>query len=85
MPSATCVHCGESSYRDAMFRSGPPPVCQLCGLTDIRVLTVQHLDEDRANNAFENLAWLCQNCHHLLHHSPEERERLLTTPELSSL
>jgi hypothetical protein len=70
---------GESTYRVAMLRSGPEPVCRCCGLTDVRVLTVHHIDEDRTNNALENLAWLCQNCHYLVHHDEDEREQLLKT------
>jgi hypothetical protein len=67
---------GESTYRDTMLREGPPPVCRRCGLTDIRVLTVHHLDEDRTNNQLKNLVWLCHNCHHLVHHFEDEREKL---------
>jgi hypothetical protein len=36
------------------------------------MLAVHHLDEDRANNAVDNLVWMCHNCHHLIHHYPEE-------------
>jgi hypothetical protein len=26
----------------------------------------------RANNAIENLVWMCHNCRFLIHHYPEE-------------
>ena len=68
---------GESTYRDAMFRSGPEPTCRRCGLTDQRVLSVHHLDEDRSNNRLENLMWLCHNCHYLIHHHEDERKALM--------
>jgi len=66
----------EATYRASMLREGPPPVCQRCGLTDLRVLTVHHLDENRSNNRLENLVWLCYNCHHLVHQYDDERTNL---------
>ena len=46
-----CEFCGAENYQ-------PHPV------TGSRVvLTVAHLDHDKANNRFGNLAALCQRCH----------------------
>ena len=46
-----CEWCGAENYQ-------PHP------LTGSRVvLTVAHLDRDRTNNRFDNLAALCQRCH----------------------
>lgn len=39
--------------------------CIVCGVTD--VLDVHHIDEDRTNNAKENLVFLCPNDHARLH------------------
>jgi hypothetical protein len=60
-----------------MLRSGRPQVCERCGLTDERLLTVHHLDEDRTNNRLDNLSWLCPNCHYLIHHFEDEREAFM--------
>jgi hypothetical protein len=68
---------GESVYRDIILRSGRPAVCEHCGLNDERVLSVHHIDSDRANNRIENLSWLCHNCHYLVHHFPDEREAFM--------
>jgi 5-methylcytosine-specific restriction endonuclease McrA len=62
-----------------MRRSDRPQVCERCGLTDERLLTVHHLDEDRTNNRLDNLAWLCPNCHYLIHHFEDEREAFMVT------
>ncbi len=41
--------------------------CERCGSPDNKdtgnVLTVHHLDGDKSNNAYWNLASLCQRCH----------------------
>lgn len=68
---------GEHSYRELLLRSGKKPVCTLCNTIDIRILAVHHIDYDRTNNAIENLAWLCHNCHHLVHHHSDELERFM--------
>ena len=39
--------------------------CWLCGLAIGQFLEVAHLDQDRANNSPENLAFLCPTCHRL--------------------
>lgn len=41
------------------------------------VLTIAHLDQDKTNNDYENLAALCQKCHlgiDLNHHIANARE-----------
>lgn len=40
-----------------------PPICAYCGFGVPEVLEVAHLDGARSNNAVENLAILCPNCH----------------------
>lgn len=59
---------GRSVYRDLLKRSGSKQVCEVCGTKDQRILIVHHIDRNRMNNKPENLAWLCHNCHFLVHH-----------------
>ena len=68
---------GEFVYRGVMERNEVPKICRLCKTTDYRVLAVHHIDKNRKNNALENLAWLCNNCHFLIHHYEAEREKFL--------
>ena len=68
---------GKASYRSLMHEHGITPRCVLCKISDERVLAVHHVDEDRSNNVIENLAWLCHNCHHLVHHHADERETFM--------
>lgn len=63
---------GKSTYRAALSRSGAPKRCGRCSSNDVRVLAVHHIDKDRTNNKIENLAWLCHNCHYLIHHYKDE-------------
>lgn len=63
---------GEHTYRGIMLRSRVPQICKRCGLNDKRVLAVHHIDKNRKNNEVNNLAWLCHNCHFLIHHDKEE-------------
>jgi len=37
--------------------------CPFCGVADVAVLEIHHLDEDPANNETENLIVVCGNCH----------------------
>jgi predicted HNH restriction endonuclease len=39
----------------------------------MRVLAVRHIDQNHKNNNVENLAWLCHNCHHLVHNDKVEQ------------
>lgn len=38
-------------------------VCVMCGFGIKAILEVAHLSQDRSNNALDNLAVLCPNCH----------------------
>lgn len=42
-------------------------ICNRCGVDDISVLVVHHIDRDRNNNSPDNLETLCANCHHKIH------------------
>mgnify|MGYP001618077434 CR=1 FL=1 len=67
---------GKAIYRELLLKSAHKQVCKLCGEKDIRVLAAHHIDEDRRNNKINNLVWLCQNCHQLVHHDNVEKLRL---------
>lgn len=54
-------------YRRKFIKSGVRPICVRCGAVDKRVLVVHHKDMNRRNNGAKNLAWLCLNCHYLVH------------------
>lgn len=66
---------GEYVYKSILLRNNVSPQCKLCGLNDKRVLAVHHIDKNHKNNGIDNLAWLCHNCHHLVHHDRQESER----------
>lgn len=68
---------GESSYRSVMERSHIPKACRLCKTADSRTLAVHHIDKNRKNNTLANLAWLCHNCHFLVHHYEGERAKFM--------
>lgn len=68
---------GRASYRMLMTKHNIEPICTLCRTKDERVLAVHHIDENRENNVIENLAWLCHNCHHLVHHHDIERTKFM--------
>jgi hypothetical protein len=59
---------GMYSYRSVLSRNKIPEVCSICKTKDKRVLVVHHIDKDRKNNKVDNLAWLCHNCHHIIHY-----------------
>ncbi len=59
-------------YRNVLAATETLRVCTRCGCNDVRVLVVHHLDRDRRHNSVDNLVWLCQNCHYLIHHDREE-------------
>jgi len=50
------------------MRTEERQICVGCGMRDIRILAVHHLDHNRENNDPSNLTWVCFNCHHLIHH-----------------
>ena len=66
---------GKSTYRNILKRQDGPQICVLCRTEDTRVLAVHHIDKNHGNNAIENLAWLCHNCHFLVHHDEEESKK----------
>jgi hypothetical protein len=68
---------GKASYRGVMVRAGIKKICRLCKTKDERILAVHHIDENRKNNSIENLMYLCHNCHHLIHHYPSEKDKLM--------
>ncbi len=68
---------GHYAYRRILRQSGRLELCGLCKITDTRVLAVHHIDHDHTNNTVENLAWLCHNCHHLVHHDRAEHRRFM--------
>ena len=37
--------------------------CAICGTRGVNILTVHHIDGDRANSAYDNQIVLCHNCH----------------------
>jgi len=66
---------GNSTYRNILSRHDVPMKCGLCNTEDKRVLAVHHVDRNHSNNKLDNLAWLCHNCHFLVHHDNVERQR----------
>jgi hypothetical protein len=63
---------GRTIYRKILMQSNASVVCRRCGIKDVRVLAVHHIDKNRKNNNLENLTWLCHNCHYLVHHDKIE-------------
>lgn len=70
---------GTHTYRQMLIESNKPQMCGHCGITDLRILAAHHIDENRNNNTVENLAWLCHNCHHLIHHHQDEYKKYMAT------
>lgn len=68
---------GKYTYRTVLKRKGVPQVCTYCGFDDKRVLAAHHIDENHGNNEASNLAWLCYNCHFLVHHDKVEKSKFL--------
>ncbi len=68
---------GRASYRTILKHTGEPMRCRRCGLIDVRILAVHHVDRNRNNNNASNLMWLCHNCHYLIHHDKVEERRLM--------
>ena len=69
---------GETAYRGILKRTGSAQICARCLTNDTRLLAVHHRDRNRQNNNPANLLWLCHNCHHLVHHYPEESRGYIT-------
>lgn len=70
---------GKSSYRELLKRSSESVRCKLCHTKDSRVLAAHHIDKNRHNNEVKNLAWLCHNCHFLVHHYEGEKIAFMAT------
>ncbi len=51
------------NYRTLALATYHDAQCAYCGFGVKDVLEVAHLDQNRANNAIDNLAILCPNCH----------------------
>lgn len=68
---------GGFTHRRIMLESKKPQICTLCKCRDIRVLAVHHIDENHLNNDLKNLAWLCHNCHFLVHHDKLEKSKFM--------
>ncbi len=73
---------GSFAYRRILERSSMAMACTHCGISEKELLLAHHVDKNRKNNALSNLAWLCHNCHHLVHSYPEEENVFLTKLEL---
>ena len=56
-----------STYRRTLLGTNKKVECITCKEKDARVLQVHHKDGNRRKNSIDNLAWLCINCHHLVH------------------
>lgn len=41
--------------------------CAICGIKDIRNLTIHHIDGNHINNRYDNQIVLCHNCHCRFH------------------
>lgn len=67
---------GINAYRKILLRAGGELVCIGCGINDLRVLAVHHIDHNRENNDRSNLTWVCHNCHFLIHHDNEFEKNL---------
>ncbi len=70
----------SSASVTALNRFRREKICEVCKTEDGRVLAVHHKDRNRLNNTSENLAWLCHNCHFLVHHYDVGRDRGLLKP-----
>ena len=68
---------GLSRYRLIISRSNISKICKRCGVDDIRILAVHHIDKNRNNNKLNNLTWLCHNCHFLIHNNKVEKEKFM--------
>lgn len=68
---------GLTTYRNVILKNKVLQMCRQCKITDKRILIVHHIDENRKNNKSDNLAWLCHNCHRLVHHDKVEKQKFL--------
>lgn len=75
---ANWIH-GLSTYRRLLTQTDRLQKCVRCGIDDVRVLAVHHIDRNRKNNKLSNLLWLCHNCHHLIHRDKVEEQKFMAT------
>jgi len=68
---------GRRAYSSILNRHKVEQRCGLCRTKDIRVLNTHHVDENHRNNNIGNLAWLCHNCHHLVHYDSLSKKKFL--------
>lgn len=66
---------GKASYRNTKLRSLTYIICEKCGIDDIRVLEVHHIDKNRDNNKLENLKIFCANCHLIVHYEDRKNNK----------
>ncbi len=66
---------GTSLYKKLLQDSDIKKVCTFCKTKNKKVLVAHHIDWNRKNNKIRNLAWLCRNCHFLVHNYKNEREK----------
>ena|SRR3989338_2966261 len=76
---------GEYASRRILKTTGKELICNLCETKDARVLIVHHIDKNRHNNKAANLAWLCHNCHYLVHHFDDERGKLVNLLDMKNM
>lgn len=60
----------DSSYKGTelkkrLWKAGLLPLNCYCGINDIKLLTLDHINGDKRDNRLENLRILCYNCHAL--------------------
>ena len=68
----------NSFYRDILDRNKIEKTCKLCKTKDMRVLAVHHIDHNHSNNKIDNLVYLCNNCHQLIHLDKDENMKFLS-------
>lgn len=57
--------------------------CDKCGIDDLTVICVHHIDGNRENNVEENLQILCANCHHREHWGEgKKRQKLVELAQM---
>ncbi len=68
---------GKSAYKSVLNRHNIAKICSMCGTNNEKILAVHHIDKNHYNNSLNNLAWVCHNCHHLIHHDSVYMERFM--------
>ena len=68
---------GKNAYRSVLGRHKVTKECSMCGIKNDKLLAVHHIDKNHYNNDVSNLAWVCHNCHHLIHHDSVYGDRFM--------